>query len=178
MITILEVKQGTPQWHKERQDIVTGSIADDLLVHGLDHALKANYSQFKGNYYTERGLILEKQAIEIYEALHDVKVEIVGMVKNSFYPNAGCSPDGIDRSIECLIEVKCFGKRHSEIRNITSIPFKIMSQLQFNMMISELPVARLVLYNPDLEDADEAYREIEVMANKRIQANMARKLQS
>lgn len=178
MLTILEVKQNSEEWHKAREGKVTGSIVEDLLTKGLDHALKQNLSRFKGNFYTQRGHILEQEAVEVYENIHDVELERPGMVMNSAYPNAACSPDAIDRTIECLIEVKCFGQRHSEITNITSIPFKIMAQLQFNMMICELEIARLVMYNPDIEDDDRAYLEIEVPANKNIQANMARKLQS
>lgn len=179
MLTILEVKQNSEEWHKAREGKVTGSIVSDLLTKGLDHALKQNLNRSKGNFYTQRGHILEEEAIEVYEQIHDVKLQRPGMVMNDLYPNAACSPDAIDLSIECLIEIKCFGeKNHNFIQNITSIPFKIMAQLQFNMMICELEMARLVMYNPDIEDHDQAYREIEVRANKNIQANMARKLQS
>ena len=178
-ITILEVEQNSEEWHKAREDLVTGSIADDLLTKGLSHALKHNLNRFRGNFYTKRGLILEKEAVEIYEEIHGVKLQRPGMIKNSEYPNAGCSPDAIDLSIECLIEIKCFGEEnHNFIQNETSIPFKIMAQLQFNMMICGLSQAQLIMYNPDLEDNHQAYREIEVKANKAIQQNMARKLRS
>ena len=179
MLTILEVKQNSPEWYKAREGKVTGSIVEGLLTKGLDHALKQNLNRTHGNFYTQRGHILEEEAVELYEQIHDVKLQRPGMVINDLYPNAACSPDAIDLSIECLIEIKCFiAKNHNAIQNETLIPFKIMSQLQFHMMICELQVARLVMYNPDIEDHDQAYREIEVKANKAIQGNMARKLQS
>lgn len=174
-IQILEITQNTDEWLKAREDKVTGSIADSLLTRGLDQALKENYKTFNGNYYTQRGHILEDEAIEVYEAIHEVTVSRVGFVINDKYPNAGCSPDGLDE--DWLIEVKCFGeKKHLSIRKKKDIPFKIMAQLQFNMMISGKKKARLVMYNPDVADDDLAYCEIVVKADPAIQRNMAAKL--
>lgn len=174
-ITILEIEQNSEQWLKEREDLVTGSISDVLLTRGLDEALKQNSKHFNGNYYTERGHILEIETIEVYEAVHNVKVERPGMVKNSKYPNAACSPDGIDKPY--LLEVKCFAlKKHMSILTAKDIPFKIMSQLQFNMMICGLKIAKLVMYNPDCEKPEDCYREIIVRANSSIQSNFKLKL--
>lgn len=173
-VTILEIVQNTPEWLKEREHSVGGSNSDILLTRGLDEALKANLNHFNGNYYTQRGHILEVEAIELYEAINERPVARPGMVKNSRFPNAHCSPDGLD--LEYLIEVKCFGeKKHLEIMNVKTIPFKVMSQLQFNMMICELKLAKLVMYNPEVDD-DNAYREIIVKADAAIQRNFARKL--
>lgn len=175
-VKVVEVKQNTPEWIKLRQSHVTGSNADTLLTRGLPAALKANLSEFNGNFFTKRGHILEDEAIELYEAIHDCKVERPGFVINDKWPSAGCSPDGIDDWL-VLLEVKAFAERkHLEIMDIDTIPFKIMAQLQWNMMITELELARLILYNPDVEDNKLAYREIEVAANPRIQANMLRKI--
>lgn len=169
-IQILEIKQNSEEWLKAREGRVTGSIADNLLTRGLDEALKQNYSHFRGNFYTQRGHILEEECIEIYEQIHGVKVGRPGMVLNDKFENAACSPDGIDS--EWLLEVKAFSeKKHSEIVSVRTIPFKIMAQLQFNMMITELKKARLLLYNPDLDDPQLCYREIEVNANPAIQKN-------
>lgn len=174
-VTILEIKQNTPEWHKIRETHLTGSNADILLTRGLEQALKANLNRFNGNFYTKRGHILEEEAIEIYEAINACTVSRPGFVVNDRFPNVGCSPDGIVEDI--LIEVKCFGEnKHMEIQNLKSIPFKIMAQLQFNMMICELPQARLVLYNPDITDNVMAYREIEVKANKNIFNNIIAKI--
>lgn len=176
-VTILEIQQNSDEWLKAREGLVTGSNADNLLTRGLDEALKLNYSRFRGNFYTKRGHILEDQALIIYEAVHGVTVNRVGLVTNDKYPNAGCSPDGV--AGDWLLEVKAFNERkHNEIVDVKTIPFKIMAQLQFNMMITELKKARLIMYNPDIEDHDAAYREIEVKAIPKIQLNMARKLRN
>lgn len=173
-VTILEVVQNTPEWFEVRRSRATGSNADILLTKGLDQALKANLKSFTGNYFTQRGHTLEPEAIEIYELLNGNTVARPGFVVNDRFPEVGCSPDGICG--EYLIEVKCFAeKRHTEIRRLKDIPFKIMAQLQFNMMICELKVAKLVMYNPDLDD-NEAYREITVKANSRIAAQLQSKI--
>jgi len=174
-ITILEVVQNTEEWNRLHDDLATGSNADILLTRGLDEVLKQDFGGFRGNYFTQRGHILEAEALEIYEAIHKVVLPQVGFVLNSKYPNGGCSPDGLDG--EWLLEVKSFGeKKHLSIRTVKDIPFKIMAQLQFNMMISGLKKARLILYNPDVADDKLAYHEIEVRANPTIQRNMAAKL--
>ena len=174
-IQILEIEQNTDEWLKAREGKVSGSIADVLLTRGLDAALQENYKHFKGNYYTQRGHILEVECIEVYEGIHGVKVERPGMVINSNFHNASCSPDGIDG--QYLIEVKCFNeKRHAEIVSVNSIPMKIMAQLQFNMMICELKESKLLLYNPDCDKPEDCYRELRVRANPRIQGNLKIKL--
>lgn len=190
-VTILEVQQNTEEWNRAHDDRVSGSSADILLTRGLDEALKQDFGNFRGNFYTQRGHILEGEAIEVYEAIYKCVVKLVGFVLNTKYPNAGCSPDGIDDI--WLLEVKCFGiKKHLAIRKQGDIPFKIMAQLQFNMMITGLKKARLVLYNPDLAKKmivvgdtlmpnpdyapDKAFHVIEVRANPQTQRNMAAKL--
>lgn len=175
-IQILAIEQNTEEWYKVREGKATGSNGDMLLTKGLEHALKDNYRRFRGNYYTERGHILEVEAIEIYEAIHKCTVDRVGFVINDKYPNAGCSPDGIDDV--WLLEVKAFGvKNHLAIVETGKVPFKIMAQVQFNMMISGKKKARLIMYNPDIEDPKKAYVEIEIKADPEIHANFKRKLE-
>lgn len=173
-IKILEIQQNSEEWLIAREGKVTGSIADNLLSHGLDHALRQNYNRFNGNYFTRRGHILEEEAIEVYEAIHGVTVSRPGMVINDKYPNAACSPDGLEG--EFLIEVKCFAlKKHTRIFTEKDVraEMKIMSQLQFNMMITELKKAKLVMYNPDCDNPKDCYREIIVKANATIQRHLA-----
>jgi len=175
-ITEAPVIQGTSEWLEAREGLITGSIADKLLKYRLGDATLENYKHTRDTFYTKRGRLLEDEAIELYEAIHKCKVARPGLIFNSKYTNAACSPDGIDRPH--LIEVKAFAeKNHNEVRDYKSIPFKIMAQLQFNMMICDLKVARLIMYNPDLADPKEAYREIEVIRLPKIQANLKRRLE-
>ena len=57
-----------------------------------------------------------------------------------------------------------------------NIPFEVMAQLQFNMMVCELKEADLVLYNPDLP-LGQAFNVIRVAIDLGIVKNIERKLQ-
>jgi hypothetical protein len=162
MLTLHNIEQRSAEWHKLREGRFTASNAGKLLEFGPHKALEP--STFTGNKWTERGLILEPEAIELYERVKQIDVLHVGFVTNSHYPNCGASPDGLtDR----LIEVKCFEKdKHLSI-NLETIPFEVMAQLQFGMMICEMETADLVLYNPDV-DAKDALKIISVERDIRI----------
>jgi hypothetical protein len=177
-IQVHQVQQNSDTWLKLREGKVTGSIADLLLKWGKKEAMLRNRTDEEvHNFYIDRGHILEDEAIELYEAIHKRTVERPGLVTNSRYPDASCSPDGICNKF--LIEVKCFAyKNHIVIKDEASIPPKIMAQLQFNMLICGLRKARLILYNPDIDDPMVAYREIFVLKNEKIHANIKRKLKS
>jgi hypothetical protein len=76
-----------------------------------------------------------------------------------------------------LLEVKAFNeKRHGAINTVDDIPPQIMAQIQFGMMMLELRKAKLIMYNPDIEDIDEAYKVIDVRVNKAIQDNFKARL--
>jgi hypothetical protein len=144
VIKIHNTRQGTKKWHKLRDNRITASNAHILLEKGKQEALEANKKVFKGNYWTERGLILESEALEIYEAVKDVDVLKVGFVTNDEYPDCGASPDGI--AGDTLIEIKCFNeKRHGKP------DFKVLAQVHFAMMVCGLEKAHIVYYNPDLD---------------------------
>jgi len=149
MLTKHNVEQGTEEWFKLRSGLVTASNAAKFIEGGYKRATEQ--STFKGNYYSKRGQDLEPEAIELYEKIKEVVVQRYGFITNSKYPLCGASPDGVtDR----LIEVKCFNKnKHNSITK-TTIPFEVMAQIQFSMLITELNKCDLVLYNPDLEPAN------------------------
>lgn len=173
-ISIHTVQQRSPEWFKLRNGKVTGSNAHILLSRGLWAAQDANNQKPSDpNYYMLRGQLLEDDAIEIYEQMTGVDVLVPGFITNTKYPNAGASPDGVTG--DTLIEVKAFKDiKHNSI-NAKNIPFEVMAQLQFNMMICELEQADLVLYNPDLS-VDEAFVIVRVELQKAIVAQIERKL--
>jgi hypothetical protein len=102
-----------------------------------------------------------------------MRVAQVGFVTNDKYPNCGYSPDGIlpDR----IIEVKAFNEsKHLASHN--DIPFDVMAQIQFGLMISEMPVGVLVLYNPDINNIDQNLLLKVIPRDDKIIANIERKL--
>ena len=168
-IKIHNVEQGTKEWHELRKLYPhTGSVAHNLLKHGTKDYPR-NDSKFTGNFYTRRGHALEPEAIEVYEAIKDVKVDRFGFITNSKFPGCGYSPDG---STDRIIEVKAFNeKRHKEVPN--NVPLEIQAQVQFGMMIMEMKLADLILYNPEI-DAEDCLFIITIKRNNKIIDNFKR----
>lgn len=167
MITYHDVKQGSKEWKKLREDLWTGSTAIRLLQ---DKPLLPE-SDWEGNDATRRGHALEVAAIREYERKYKRKVFRPGFVTNSAYTNAGYSPDGIDGRI--LLECKAFkGDRHEDLV-ADKIPLVITVQIFFGMIITGLRKARLLAFNPDKE---EQLTVIEFTYDKLIGANIRKKL--
>jgi hypothetical protein len=162
MLTKHNVEQGTEEWLLLRSKLVTASNAGKFLEGGYKAATKQ--STFKGNFYSKRGQDLEPEAIELYEQINEVVVQRYGFITNDKYPNCGASPDGMT---DKLIEVKCFNaNKHLSIED-NSIPFEVMAQIQFGMLITELDECDLILYNPNL-DAEDALKIITVEKDDKI----------
>lgn len=171
MLKIWQIDQRSDEWFEVRKYLVTASNAWRLLSMGKQKALQSRRSA--GGVFAERGLELEPEAIEIYEAIKGVNVDRPGFITNDEFPNAGASPDGIvDKT---LIEVKCFAeKKHLSI-NKDNIPFEVIAQVQFSMMVCKLDNCDLVLYNPDLEPK-QALKIIRITKDLDIIANIQKRL--
>ena len=87
MITYHQVTQRSDEWFELRKGLWTGSIAIKLL----QGKPMPPESDFKGNYYTQRGQALEPLAITEYERIVNRYIARPGFVTNSVYPNAGLS---------------------------------------------------------------------------------------
>lgn len=171
MITTYDVIQGTPEWLELRQGKYTGTSAEKLLKHGATSYALTEASDFSGNFHTQRGHTLEEEAIELYEAIRHVTVERPGFITNDQFPKCGYSPDGL--LTDLLIEVKCFSEaKHMEVYR-GDIPLKIMAQVQFGLLICELPRANLIIYHPKLEPKY-ALKIIDIKANKAAHNNFRR----
>lgn len=171
MITVHDVEQGTPEWHELRTGRYTGSNAHKLLRYGARPYSLTESSEFKGNFHTKRGHVLEDEAIEFYEIITKSKVQRPGFITNDLYPECGYSPDGMHDPI--LLEVKCFNETKHLTINKTAIPLEIMAQIHFGFLITELRKARLILYHPKL-DPKLALKIIDIKANPAILSNFKR----
>lgn len=165
------MKQGEDEWHARRDGKYSGSNADKTLRSATSkrivNGVVSNYavvetSDFTGNFWTERGHLLEDEAIELYEAIKGVKIMRndegikVGIVENDKFPNCIYSPDGI--APVPIIEVKCFDKeKHMELVR-GDIPFKILAQIHYGLAITERPFAHLIAYNPKMERVEDKFK--------------------
>lgn len=167
MILTYDVEQGSEEWRLLRKGLWTGSVAVSLLQ---DKPMPRDYD-WNGNDATRRGHALEIAAIREYERLYRTKVKRPGFIKNTTYPNAGYSPDGIDGG--WLLEVKAFqGRRHDDLV-ADKIPLTVMVQIYFGMIITDKRKARLLAINPEHE---QQLVVIEIPYDKAIGNNIRKKL--
>jgi len=176
MITLHDCEQGSREWDSLREGLYTGSNADKLLKFGtVDYALN-HTNTFRGNRHTDRGHILEPEAVELFEKIKGINVLKTGFVTNDKYPDCGYSPDFLLPYI--LGEVKCFAKdNHMQLINakrIEDIPFKILAQVYFGMFICELPLAYLIPYNPKIKEVKHRFKIIEIKRKRAIDNNFKR----
>lgn len=180
MIELHSVQQGTTEWLKLRDDLYTGSNADKILTSSdktiIIDSFKKKYaanreSKFSGNYDTRRGHKLEPEAVEIYERITGNKIRRdIGFITNSRYKGCGYSPDGWQ------VEVKCFAKeKHLSIDSKSKIPFKVLAQVHFGMLISGWKWIDLIFYNPEVEPID-AIRIFRIRRDQNIINNFKRKI--
>lgn len=161
MITIIpttEIKQNSPEWLELRSKYISATDAWNLLNGmSISEILKTKSSpqknSFHGNYWTERGHKLEPEAKEVYSEVYQPTTD-VGFVINDKYPFVGCSPDSMVGE-DGMVEVKCFSlKRHYEVHQ--NLDPHIITQIQYQLWVTERDWNDLVLYNPDVENLKDA----------------------
>lgn len=167
MIIWHDVEQGSPEWHKLRAPLWTGSKAIRLLQ---GKSFKED-QEWGGNNATRRGHMLETVCIREYERKYRRKVKRPGFVTNTTYSNAGYSPDAIDGG--WLLEAKALnGVRHEDLAS-GKIPLQFLVQVYFGMIITGKRKARLLAFNPEYKDQ---LTVIEITYDKLIGNNIRSKL--
>lgn len=179
VITYHYVEQGSQQWLDDRNGKYTGSNSHKLLggIGVLEYA-KSEQSGFGGNFHTKRGHVLEDEAIELYEAIYNVKIirndegMKIGYVTNSLYPGCLYSPDGV--TTIPLLEVKCFAiDNHTKLIK-GNIDLKILSQIHYGMLITGKRIAHLIAYNPKAEKVIDKFKVIIIRYDPAIAKNFKR----
>lgn len=117
-----EVAQGTQEWLELRSGRVTCSNALTLMTKGKKQCLEANHLalnnlRVNGNWYAERGHVIEAEFKEAFNKTLDKNGYLMidcGFITNDDYPDAGYSPDGLivkktsPDHIEALAEFKAY----------------------------------------------------------------------
>lgn len=171
------VEQGSPEWDALREGCFSGSNAYKLLTPmGESIYAQAAASGFGGNFWTKRGHILEDESVELVETITGLELERVGIITNDKYPGCIYSPDAVIPA-RVLYEMKSFDvPQHMKLIN-GDIDVKILAQIYYGRVITELPDSYLVPYNPTVEDPGKALKIIPIPANDKIEANFKRILQ-
>jgi hypothetical protein len=170
VITYHPVEQGSPAWHKLRQEVDWTGSTVIYLLRGKPRPPETGFTS-KG---TEHGKFFEQQALLVYKMETGNDYRIVGFVTNSKYGTCGYSPDAI--ATDLLLEVKCFyGKAWDDAKKGIISP-AVIAQIQFGMMICELKRARLLIYNP--KDKERQLIIIDIKRDPKVIANIKAKLKT
>lgn len=173
-----EIKQGSDEWLRMRSHFITGTDAIKIINgEDIDYILatKKPDGNFQ-NYYTMRGHILEDESKQLYEDINDVKINNAGFITNDKYPLAGYSPDGLIGD-DGLIECKSFMEKHHNSA-IEQLDDCIIAQVQFGLFVSERKWAKVLLYNPDLNDLEKVFVVKDIKPDKVMQKFFQKTLQT
>jgi putative phage-type endonuclease len=164
---LLDVEQGTPEWHAARLGKVTASRIADVMA-----KTKTGYGAGRANYMAELicerltgasaerftnaamawGTDMEPQARETYAFVNAVDVAQIGFVLHPTIDDAGASPDGLVGD-DGLVEIKCPNTAtHIETLLSGKVPQKYADQMQWQMACTGRQWCDFVSYDPRLPD--------------------------
>lgn len=162
-MNIIDVTQGSPEWHAYRCGRVTASRIADLMAKTKTGwgASRANYAaqliveRLTGtvaegytNAAMQWGTDTEPQARLVYEMMHDVSVKQVGIVQHPKIEMSCASPDGLVGD-EGLVEIKCpTSATHIETLLNETTPGKYVLQMQWQMACTDRAWCDFVSFDP------------------------------
>jgi len=130
---------------KTYQDLVTDMVAE--LITGQ---IEPSYS----NDVMQRGIDMEAEAREAYEALKGINVHEVGFVENDgeFADWVGISPDGIIFEDNGMVEIKCpLAKTHINYIYSGRLPAEYRHQVQGQLFVTRLDYCDFMSYYPGMK---------------------------
>lgn len=165
---MLEIEQGSPEWHKIRCGKVTASRVADVMARTAKGwgASRANYAaeliaerltgeaaQGFTNAAMQWGTDQEPRARAAYAFYTGDDVQQVGFVIHPQIPQAGASPDGLVGE-EGLVEIKCPNTAtHIDTLISKTIPGKYITQMQWQMACTDRDWCDFVSYDPRLPES-------------------------
>lgn len=162
---IIEVVQGSPEWHSARCGIPTASNFDKVVTaKGEPSKQRQKYLyQLAGEMITgkaeetyqngamQRGIELEAEARTMYELLHNTQVMQTGLWVTEGSAIYGASPDGVVTGEEGLIEIKCpMLSTHVGYLVDGVLPAEYYIQVQGQLLVSERKWVDFVSYYPGM----------------------------
>lgn len=164
---MLEIIQGSPEWHQQRLGKVTASRVADVIA-----KTKTGYSTSRENYMAQLicerltgtptegftnaamqwGTETEPKARQAYEAETFTTVVEVAMIAHPSIPNTGASPDGLIGD-DGLIEIKCPNTAtHIDTLLSQKVPSKYNTQMQWQMACTGRQWCDFVSFDPRLPE--------------------------
>jgi putative phage-type endonuclease len=169
---MIDVIQGSPEWHALRLGKVTASRVHDIIARTKSGfgASRANYmaqliaerlTGVAADAYTNAamqwGTATEPEARMAYEFHTDFEVMQVGFVAHPRIIDSGCSPDGLvgERG---LVEFKCPNTAtHIDTLLGAPIPAKYVTQCMWQMACTRRDWCDLCSYDPRLPESMRLY---------------------
>lgn len=158
-----ELIQGSPEWIAARVGSVGASRISDIIA-----KTKTGFSTSRANYAAELvcerltgnptetfksaamvwGTEKEPDARAAYEFIHDVTVELVGLVKHPRIAGAHASPDGYVGS-DGLVEIKApISATHIDTLLTQKVPDKYVVQMLWQMSVTGRQWADYISFDP------------------------------
>lgn len=186
-----DIEQGTQEWLDARKGRVTCSNALMLMNKGKNACMEANRLSAdrltpNGNFYAERGHVIEhemKQAYNAELAKRSLVLAECGFITSDDFPEAGYSPDGLIcplvdgepdlENIEGLAEFKAYNdiverdgeqtltcKHRQACFDILKVPPQAIAQCNMAMLLTDTQAVYLFLCNPDAAETDKKIKKL------------------
>jgi len=157
-VKIHECQQGSLEWNAIKCGKVSAShFADataggkgitrnNLMIKLIAERMTGETQESYSNKTMDRGLEMESEAREYYEALNGVSVRQVGFIERS--EDVGGSPDGLVGE-DGMLEIKCpFPSTHIGYILAGKMPATYVKQVQGNMWVAERKWCDFISYDP------------------------------
>jgi exodeoxyribonuclease (lambda-induced) len=155
-----DIEQGTPEWHEIKYGKFSASVADNLLMGENTAGYNSLISRiveerFTGrktdgksfsNGYMERGIEMEEEAVEYYEALHLCSTQKIGVIEVDDW--VVVSPDRLIGD-DGLLQIKCpiFNTQVGYLKS-GKVPNNYFKQMQFELWASQRDYNVFFSYHP------------------------------
>lgn len=165
IMKIYDVEQNTTEWYAVRRGIPTASGFDKIITAGgkpssqssdyidtlvSEYITAEDCKTFQGNAHTERGKLLEPQAIKSYEMINCVDVKKVGFVTDDAR-TMGCSPDALVGD-DGGLEMKCpQGNNHVYYMRTNKHVDEYRVQVQGNLLVTGRRWWDVMSYHPKMK---------------------------
>lgn len=193
-----DVQQNSPEWFAARVGVITASnfgriITPKTMVlsasaSAIENRIVAeiltgeSIEEFQGNQYTDRGHILEPDAVSFYELTTGTETQKVGFITNDDGA-VGCSPDRLIGE-DGGLEIKCLSSpKHVEFVLSGKIDEEHKAQIQGCLMITGRKWWDVMAYHPEIKPSivrvtpDEEYISKLAVAIKTMLSNIQHKLE-
>lgn len=139
---IVNLEQGTREWHEHRNNHIGGSDAPSVMGIGFMtpyqlHLNKLGLYNIPTNPMMQRGHDLEPQARSLLNARTGLIFEPICAVSSEI-DYIAASLDGIASDGSCITEIKTGGEKAAEIAKAGIVPDKYICQIQHQLYVTEL----------------------------------------